>query len=161
MADLLGIYLDDHLAALTGGAGLARRAARNQAARPWGPELATVASVLDSDRRALHELAVRLGTPAARPKAALAWAGERAGRLKLNGHLFSHSPLSDVTELEGLVLVTRLAAGCWHVLAEVATSDDRLDAEDLGTRLTRATELADQVMELHRREAPRRLLPTG
>ena len=43
-----------------------------------------------------------------RLKVAGAWAGEKAGRLKLNGHLTGYSPQSRVIELEGLVVgVTR------------------------------------------------------
>ena len=45
-----------------------------------------------------------LGVGPDRFKVAGAWAGEKAGRLKLNGHLTSYSPQSRVIELEGLVV---------------------------------------------------------
>ncbi|WP_327686169.1 hypothetical protein [Streptomyces sp. NBC_00467] len=38
------------------------------------------------------------------PKAALGRLAEQAGRLKPNGHLFSRSPLSDILELEALLV---------------------------------------------------------
>ena len=55
------------------------------------------------------------------------WIGERAGRLKLNGHLLSRSPLSSLEELELLRLAVEGKAACCGP-SGACRSDGRLDA---------------------------------
>ena len=106
--DLLGIYLNDHLAGATGGVGLARRMA---AAADPGSEsarvLSTVAAEIAQDRVALITIMGTLGIPVRGYKVFAGWAGEKAGRVKLNGHLLTRSSLSELEETELLPVALR------------------------------------------------------
>src|SRR4051794_26454981 len=128
---LLGIYLNDHLAGATGGMELARRAAGGHKDMPAGKQLAELADEIAEDREALKEIMTRLGVPVRQYKVAAAWAAERAGRLKLNGHLFDRSPLSSLVELEALRLGVEGKASLWRTLRSIADHDARLDAARL------------------------------
>ena len=119
---LLGIYLNDHLAGATGGVELARRVARSGDAADDGV-LRRLAAEIAADRDTLVEIMAALGVPVRGYKPYAAWIGEKAGRLKLNGHLLTRSPLSGLEELEMLRLgVTGKAAG-WRTLRTLADRD--------------------------------------
>jgi hypothetical protein len=137
--ELLGVYLNDHLAAATGGMELSRRMAAS--AEP-GSELATALSGLTTeitaDRSALVKIMASLGIPVRGYKVFAAWAGEKAGRLKLNGRLLARSPLSDLEETEILRLGVEGKAAGWRTLRMLAERDSRLDPRRLDELLTRA-----------------------
>jgi hypothetical protein len=148
--DLLGIYLNDHLAGATSGMELARRMAGS--AEP-GSESAAVLKKLSAeitaDRSALVALMNALGIRIRGYKVFGAWAGEKAGRVaKLNGHLLTRSPLSDLEETEILRIgVTGKAAG-WRTLRTLADADSRLDAARLDELLARASRQEDELEAL-------------
>lgn len=137
--DLLGLYLNDHLAGATVGLELARRMAAS--AEP-GSEPATVlnrlASEVAADRTALITIMTTLGIKVRGYKMFAAWAGEKAGRLKLNGHLLMRSPLSNLEETEILRLGVEGKAAGWRTLHAVAERDSRLDVGQLDELLARA-----------------------
>src|SRR5688500_19913473 len=99
--DYLKIYLEDHYAGATAGLELARRTAGANRGTPYGDVLEPVASEIEEDRDSLRAIMTTLGVGPDRLKTTGAWAGEKAGRLKLNGHLTSYSPQSRVIEFEG------------------------------------------------------------
>lgn len=78
-----------------------------------------------------------LGVSTDHPKVALGRLTEKAGRLKSNGRLFSRSPLSDVLELESMLLGVQGKASCWRTLRVLAEDDDRLYTEHLDALLER------------------------
>jgi hypothetical protein len=135
--DLLGIYLNDHLAGSTTGLELARRMVASA-----GSESATVlrglVAEIAEDRSALLAIMATLGIPVRGYKVFAAWAGEKIGRLKLNGHLLSKSPLSSLEETEILRLGVEGKACGWRTLRALASRDSRLDAGHLDELLTRA-----------------------
>jgi hypothetical protein len=137
--DLLGIYLNDHLAGATGGVELARRMAD---ARPTGvdaAQLRRLAGDVAEDRASLIAVMQRLGVTVDQFKVALGWIGEKLGRLKLNGYLFGRSPLSTVIELEAMRLGVEGKAAGWRTLRTRADQDDRLDAAELDRLIERAS----------------------
>jgi hypothetical protein len=138
--DLLGVYLNDHLAGATGGIELARRMAAS--AEP-GSEAADIlrklVAEIAADRNALIRIMGALAIPLRSYKVFAAWAGEKAARLKLNGHLMTRSPLSSLEELEILRLGVEGKAAGWRTLRVLAERDSRLDAEGLDLLLARAT----------------------
>ena len=136
--DLLGIYLNDHLAGATGGVELARRVASSQRSTTAGTALGQLARDIAQDRTALISIMKALGVPVRRYKAGLGWVGERIGRLKLNGHLITRSPLSSLEELELLRLGAEGKAAGWRTLRALADSDHRVDARQLDELLGRA-----------------------
>jgi hypothetical protein len=137
--DLLGVYLNDHLAGATLGVGLARRMAAS--AEP-GTEstrvLSELAGEIAEDRSALVKIMGALGLRVRGYKVFAAWAGEKAGRLKLNGHLLTRSPLSGLEETEMLRLGVEGKAAVWRTLRVLAEGEGMLDAGDLDQLLARA-----------------------
>lgn len=150
--DLLGIYLNDHLAVETGMVELARRTARACPDSDIGHVLAELAAEISEDRVALRQMMAALGVPTRHYKLCAAWVAEKAGRLKLNGHIRGRSPLSIVVELEALRLGVAGKASGWRTLREVAKHDGRLDAARLDRLLSRARRQADTVEELRARK---------
>jgi hypothetical protein len=147
--DLLGIYLNDHLAGATGGLELARRVAgshRDSALQGLAAEVA-------QDRAALVDIMDALGIPVRGYKVYAAWIGEKAARLKLNGHLLTRSPLSGLEELEMLRLGVEGKAAGWRTLRVLAETDKRLGPGRLDELIARARRQADLLEELRVRAA--------
>ena len=94
--ELLGIYLNDHLAGATLGVELAHRMARSHTGPGAGSTMERLAAEIAQDRSALQEIMAGLGVPARGYKVCAGWIGEKVGRLKLNGRLGSRSPLSNL-----------------------------------------------------------------
>jgi hypothetical protein len=159
--ELLGVYLNDHLAAATGEMELARRMAAS--AEP-GSELATalngLTSEITADRSALVKIMASLGIPVRGYKVFAAWAGEKAGRLKLNGRLLTRSPLSDLEETEILRLGVEGKAVGWRTLRMLAERDSRLDPRRLDELLRRADHQLS-VLEALRSSIAERVLAAG
>jgi hypothetical protein len=151
---LLGIYLNDHLAGATAGRDLARRAAGSNADDSFfGPPLARLAAEIDEDRDTLLELMRELGVGEDRIKEIGGWAGEKLGRLKLNGQLRGYSPLSRMIELEGLSLGVAGKLSLWLALAHVAESHPELDPVQLRALIVRAQSQQAEAQELRLRAA--------
>ena len=137
----LSIYLNDHLAALTALAAVARRSARSNRGTDLGRYLEEVAEEISDANRRMADLAGDAGVRRDPFKRGAAWAAEKLGRLKLNGHLFRYSPLSRVLELEGLMAGAELERATWGALAQATGRD----LADLAERCERRRErLAEQ-----------------
>ncbi len=146
---LLGIYLNDHLAGATGGVELARRSAAAQRSGQARDVLRRLTAEITEDRTALMEIMAALGVPPRRYKVWAGWVGEKAGRLKPNGHLLSRSPLSELEELEIMMLGVQGKAAGWRTLRSLATEDKRLDAGRLDDLLARAHRQVEELEGLH------------
>jgi hypothetical protein len=154
--DLLGIYLNDHLAASTMGTGLARRIAGSARHIPASRNvLGRLAGEIAEDRAALMDMMAALSVPIRSYKVYAAWFGEKAGRLKPNGHLLSRSPLSSLEELEILRMAVVGKAAGWRTLRALAERDGRLDAGRLDELLSRADSQAALLEELRAAVADR------
>jgi hypothetical protein len=151
----LAIYLNDHLAGATGGLELAKRAAGEYEGTPLGTFLRELRDEIAEDRHTLEELMDRLGVDADKAKLAVAWAGEKAGRLKLNGEVRGRSPLTPVVELEALSLGIDGKRLLWLALGEV--EDLPITKERLAELVGRAERQREGV-EYHRRAAAREAL---
>lgn len=143
---LLGIYLNDHLAGAMGGLELARRALRNNRGTPLAADLERIVKEIEEDRVALEGLMERLRIPRSPVKAPVAWALEKVGRLKLNGRLLEYSPLSRVIELELLSSGVETKRAMWTALKRLADEgvDLGLDLEDLIARARRQRRVIDR-----------------
>jgi hypothetical protein len=146
---LLSIYLQDHHAAAVAGTRLARRVA-TAAPRETSEDLSSVALEIAEDLATLEKLMAQLETRPNGAKDALARVGERLGRLKLNGRLRTRSPLSDVVELETLVVGITGKEALWVSLRS-ATS---LPTDELDHLIQRAED-QKRVVERARRTAVR------
>ncbi len=146
--DLLGIYLNDHLAGATCGTQLARRAAGGAGGTAASGDLRRFAAEVAQDRATLLQIIVTLGIPVRHYKVYAAWIGEKAGRLKFNGRLTSRSPLSSLEELEMLRLGVEGKAAGWRTLRVLAGQDPRLDPGQLDELIARAQRQSGLLEEL-------------
>ncbi|MGW7258831.1 hypothetical protein [Streptomyces sp. NPDC054834] len=149
--DLLGIYLNDHLAGSTVGTRRAGYLARAHQGPPLGDVLERIAREIAEDRESLLAIMDRLGVPKRRYKVVAAAAAECAGRLKPNGRIVARSPLSSVLELEFLRLGVEGKAAGWRALRPLADVDGRLDARQLDELLARAERQLSTLEELRLR----------
>lgn len=149
---LLGIYLNDHLAAASGGVSLARRVARGHRRSDDAERLRGLADDIAADRGALLSMIRSLGLPVRRYKSLAVSTAEKAGRLKLNGGLLHRSPLSDIVELEALCLAVEGKSAGWRTLLAVADLEPGLDIARLRMLLARADDQR-AVLEQLRKEA--------
>ncbi|MFE1464122.1 hypothetical protein ACFW6M_23825 [Streptomyces nigra] len=156
---LLGIYLNDHLAAATGGAERARYMARSASGTGPGAALEPYAEELAEDRAALIGLMERLDVPVRSYKVRAGRLAERLGRLKGNGRIVRRSPLSSLVELEALRLDAEGRAALWQTLRDLADRDTRLDPDLLDHLLERARHQQGALEELRRRQIGPALLP--
>jgi hypothetical protein len=151
----LGIYLNDHLAGSTAGLELAKRAAGENEGGELGAFLAELREEIAEDRATLEKIMDELGVGRDQVKVVAAWVGEKAGRLKLNGHLTGYSPLSPLVELEALSLGIEGKRLMWVALAE--TLGDRIGVDRLAT-LTERAERQRAGVERHRLAAMRQVV---
>lgn len=143
---LLAIYLNDHLAGATGGVELARRARSSNRDTEMGDALAQLCAEIEADRATLERMMEKLDVKRDRPKIAAAWAAEKLGRLKLNGRLTGHSPLSRVVELEMLHLGITGKIQLWQSLEQSLRA--RLEQFDLPGLIERAESQRAEVESL-------------
>ena len=149
----LAIYLRDHHAAGIAGTRLARRIADAHAGTK---ELVGVASEIEQDLVALERTMRSLGVEPDAVKDALARIGERLGRLKPNGRLRERSPLSDVLELETLLVGITGKRALWLSLRAISGGPkDDLD------RLIERAERQRKIVEEARLLAARRAFDPG
>jgi hypothetical protein len=151
--DPLGIYLNDHLAGATAGLELARRIAGTGQVPAPPAQLRQFTQEVAEDRDTLLRIMGTLGLPVRSYKVWAAWAGEKAGRLKFNGHLTTRSPLSNLEELELLRLGVEGKAAGWRTLRALADRDSRLEASQLDELISRARRQADFLEESRIRAA--------
>jgi hypothetical protein len=151
---LLAIYLNDHLAGATGGMELARRLRASNAEDPeFAQPLAQICAEIEADRESLTGVMEALGVRRQCLKPAAAWAGEKLGRLKLNGRLRGYSPLSRLLEIELLQLGVIGKQRLWMALRE--NVGERAGRHDIGELEARAGRQRDRLDGLHRSAAAR------
>ncbi|MCB0857295.1 MAG: hypothetical protein KDB54_12150 [Solirubrobacterales bacterium] len=132
----LGIYLNDHISGATAGLETARRAVSNstdpERTRMWRDFEAQVSD----ERELLKAIRDRIEAKPNIPKYAIAWAGEKLGRLKLNGRLIRQSDLGQMLELEMLVVGVTGKLSLWRALERL--EDPRLSAFDFNDLASQA-----------------------
>jgi hypothetical protein len=124
---LIGTYLNDHLAGSTVGVERARMARDANEGTEFAEPLARVCGQIEDDREALVAIIDELGVGRSRIKPVLGWIGERLGRLKPNGQLRGYSPLGRVIDLELLILGISGKLRLWTLLGEVLDGESSAD----------------------------------
>ncbi|HET7477628.1 MAG TPA: hypothetical protein VFJ97_16600 [Dermatophilaceae bacterium] len=157
----LRTYLKDHYSAATGGVELFRRVAGSHGDPQVREAVCAVADEVDTDRLALRQFMRAVGAHPSRLGQALAWSGEKVGRLKPNGTLVRRSPLTDVVELEALSVAVEGKLRGWRMLLALAETDQRLDAELLTELVGRAERQRERLERLRLRVGTRVLSHTG
>jgi len=144
---VLGVYLNDHLGGATMGVELFRRAS-GSAQGSVKVRLQELTTEVERDRESLRTLMGTLGVPVHRYKVLGGWVLEKAARCKPNGRLLRRSPLSDLIELEGLLLGVQGKAAGFRSLRRLADTDTRFNAIHLDELITRAEQQADTLEQL-------------
>lgn len=155
MPSQLTIFLRNHEAAARAGLDLIRRTAKNQQNQPYAGELAAIA---DEAREDLTSLQLLMRHLEVEPDTVLSTAlrlGERAGRLKPNGHLLRRAPLSDLVEVQGVLSALTLKAAGWRALAAAQVAED--GDPDLTQLIVRAERQIERMLPLHHAVAVRTL----
>lgn len=145
---LLSIYLNDHFAGAAAGLALARRLARNHSVTLSAPDLWGIAAQIEQDRNTLRAIMIRLHVRRSPWKPALAVAGERLSRLKLNGRIRGRSPLSTLVELEAMLLGVQGKISGWRALQEVSDDMPGLSTDQLERLMARARRQTDRLEAL-------------
>lgn len=152
----LAIYMNDQLALGVLWREIARRSARANHGTPAGEAIERVAQAISEDVATFEQMMARLEIPKTPAKPLLALAGERFGRLKLNGHLRGYSPLSRFEELDFLIMGIDGKVVLWENLRDLANLGMRLpdaDFEDLILRARQQRALLEPFHEEAGREA--------
>ena len=126
--DLLGVYVNDHLAAATGGIELVARMIGAHRETRHEDALRQLLGELREEKAALLQTMSTLGIPVRQYKQLAAWVAEKASRGKLNGSLVSRSPLSSLIEFEFLASAVRGKRSGFETLRIAADVEPRIDA---------------------------------
>jgi len=156
----LSVYLNDHLAAATGGLELFRRVAGGHGGER-GDELRRLRDEAREDVAALRSVMRRLDVPENRVMVTLGWLGEKAGRLKPNGYLVRRSPLADVIELEGLRNAAHAELCGWQVVRAFAVHDGRVPVTEVEALIERSEDRLARLYTLHLQAVQANLLTAG
>jgi hypothetical protein len=153
--DLLGVYCNDHVAAATGGIELVSRMLGRHRQTEYEPRLEELLGELREERAALRSSMASLGLPVRQYKQLASWVGEKVSRAKLNGHLLSRSPLSDLVEFEFIATAVLAKRAGFETLRELATVDSRLDAALLDRLIAQADKQHNWLADTRREVASR------
>lgn len=146
--------MNDQLAAGVVWREVARRSQRSNQGTDVGEALATAAAAIAEDVATFEQMMERLGIRRNPVKVRLAMAGERLGRLKLNGRVRSYSPLSRFVELEFLAMGIEGKKLLWVTLRDLAGLASRLPDIDFDALIERA-EWQRETIEPFRADAGR------
>jgi hypothetical protein len=125
--ELLAVYCNDHIASAAGGIELVTRMIGAHKGTRHEAPLRQLLDELRQEKSDLTATTRALGLPVRQYKQVAVWVAEKASRLKLNGHLLSRSPLSDLVEFEFLASAVRGKRSGFETLRIAAEVDQRID----------------------------------
>ena len=136
--ELLGVYLNDHLAGSAAGTELAAKLRDNNEGTELGNVMAALHHDISQDKDALEELMGQLEVERHPVKEAAGWMLEKLSRLRLNPALTGGAELTRLLETEALSLGIEGKLAMWLALKEAAAADPRLAATDYDRLIERA-----------------------
>lgn len=149
-AELLQLYLSDHLSGSAAGLSRVRRMAEQYAGSPMAETLREIAHEIDDEQNRLQRLIDTLGLKPLRHRQVLAWTAEKLGRLKLNGRVLTTSPMTPLLEMELMRSAVIGKLGLWETLTEIGAELGE-DPEEFRRYADLARSQADRLGELHGR----------
>ena len=147
--ELLGIYLNDHLAGSAAGVELAEKLAAGNEGTPFGTALAAVAQEIKEDKETLEGMIERLGIGKSPVKQAAGWVFEKVTRLRFNRQLTGSDELTRVLETETLSLGIEGKLLLWRALQGSAGLGAELGPVDFDLLIARARQQRE-ALEPHR-----------
>ncbi|RBY82954.1 hypothetical protein DQ238_02865 [Geodermatophilus sp. TF02-6] len=154
-AELLGVYTNDHLASATGGIELVSRMLGEHRGTPYERRLEELLDELREERTALCGTMAALGLPVRQYKQAAVWVGEKLSRAKLNGHLLTRSPLSDLVEVEFITTAVLAKRAGFETLRALAEVEPRIDGALYERLIAQADEQHQWLADVRREVAAR------
>jgi len=151
--ELLAIYVNDHIASAAGGIELVSRMIGVHRGSAYEEGLRQLLDELRQEKSDLEKTARSLGMPVRQYKQAAVWVAEKASRLKLNGHLLSRSPLSDLVEFEFLASAVRGKRSGFETLRIAAEVDSRIDPVLLDSLIDQANRQFRWLTDVRRKVA--------
>ena len=136
--ELLGVYLNDHLAGSAAGTELAAKLRDNHGGTEFGNVMAALHHDISQDKDTLEELMGHLEVERHPVKEAAGWMLEKLSRLRLNPALTGGAELTRLLETEALSLGIEGKLAMWLALKEAAAADPRLAATDYDRLIERA-----------------------
>lgn len=136
--ELLGIYLNDHLAGAHAGGELAQKVSSENSGTPLGVFLAELSRDIEQDRTTLENLMERLEIEKDPVKRATGWIIEKFSRLSLSDHFTKSADLKHLLEFETLSLGIEGKLSMWRALKQVSDRDPELTSVDLDGLAKRA-----------------------
>lgn len=127
----LSIYLNDHVGGSMFGIDLAMRIARSHEGTQTGLTFSYIAREIEQDRRTLRALMSALGIERTVAKRVMAALAENAARLRPNGEIVGHSPLSSLIEMETLSIGVEGKRLLWKALQSASVDVEGFDYEEL------------------------------
>jgi hypothetical protein len=136
--ELLGVYLNDHLAGSAAGSELAGKLRDNHQGTDFGDTMAALHHDISQDKDTLEELMGHLEVERHPVKEAAGWMLEKLSRLRLNPALTGGAELTRLLETEALSLGIEGKLAMWLALKEAAAADPRLAGTDFDRLIERA-----------------------
>ena len=137
--ELLGVYLNDHLAGSAAGSELAAKLRDNHKGTELGDAMAALHHDISQDKDTLEELMGHLEVERHPVKEAAGWMLEKLSRLRLNPALTGGAELTRLLETEALSLGIEGKLALWLALKEAADAGDpRLAGHDFDRLIERA-----------------------
>jgi hypothetical protein len=136
--ELLGVYLNDHLAGSAAGTELSGKLRDNHQGTELGDAMDALHRDISQDKEALEELMRHLEVERHPVKEAAGWMLEKVSRLRLNPALTGGAELTRLLETEALSLGIEGKLAMWLALKEAAAADPRLAGTDFDRLIERA-----------------------
>ncbi|MBA3267336.1 MAG: hypothetical protein H0T70_03635 [Acidimicrobiia bacterium] len=160
--ELLGHYLNDHLAGSVTGLNLAEQIETENAGTPLGQSMGELVADIGADKATLEHLMEQLGVDKSSVKQTSGWVAEKLSRLRFNDRVTGSEALSRLMEMEMLSVGIEGKLGLWRALQAVAGSGAHPgqlgkggqpgDVVDLDRLIHRAQDQLEK-LESHRLEA--------
>lgn len=157
--EVLGTYLNDHLAGANAGVEMAHRLHERAVAGPDAAALGRLAEEIEHDRNELRGLIERLGEAGHPVKKVAGWIAGKAHRLAVTKLLTRDDDLSMLLETETLALGVAGKLALWQALLAVAPAFPQLVEADLVRLAARAREQHSQIETIRLAAARRSFTP--
>jgi hypothetical protein len=146
--ELLGHYLNDHLAGAVAGCDLAEQIEAGQAGTPLGESMSELVADIKADRITLETLMEQLGVDKSRLKQTGGWVAEKLTKVRFSDTVTGSEALSRLMQLEMLCVGVEGKRALWRALQAVAGSQPS-GILDLDGLVHRAQDQIDR-LERHR-----------
>jgi hypothetical protein len=154
----LSIYLNDHIGGSKFGIDLALKIAKNHEGTQTGTTFFLIAREIEQDRQTLRALMSELGVHRTVVKRVVAAVAEEAVRLKPNGEIIGHSPLSSLIEMETLSIGVEGKRLLWKALQSASVNVEGIDYPEL---IARAESQRQRIEAERLKAAPQAIAPHG